>query len=122
MSYRGPDATRLAREQGVHFDHAGQPVTWRQYVGTAAGVPVAGRGAVPRYRESTITALFSVVVAPESPTPAGAFAQAQLTCATRERLGRSDELVWRGVVYRVESDPAPVPITRTWTCVVKRGQ
>lgn len=123
MSYRAPNSARIAAQQlATHFQHAGHTATWKHYISASAGVAAAGMGSAPRYREQTITALFGTVNQPEQPTPAGLFAAADIYAVTRERVGRSDELVWRGVPYRVESDPAPGRLAGTWISTLKRSK
>lgn len=123
MSYRAPNSARIAAQQlGTHFQHAGHTATWKQYISASAGVAAAGMGSAPRYREQTITALFGAINQPEQSTPAGLFAAADIYAVTRERVGRSDELVWRGVPYRVESDPAPGRLAGTWISTLKRSK
>mgnify|MGYP007083421584 CR=1 FL=1 len=125
MSYRAPNSARIAAQQlGTHFQHAGHTATWKQYISASAGIAAAGMGSAPRYREQTITALFGSghAHAPEQPTPAGLFAAAEIYAVTRERVGRSDELVWRGIPYRVESDPAPGRLAGTWISTLKRSK
>lgn len=122
MTYRGPNPDRIRNQQvGDILRYAGHTVTWQQYVSASAGVSVAGFGSTPSYREQRITALFGPVRQPEVQTPAGMMALGELACTTRERLGRQDRLVWNGVTYRVESDPAPAPMTNAYYCVIKRG-
>lgn len=122
MSYHGPNARRIAAQQvDTIFQHAGQAVTWRQYISASAGVSVAGFGSTPSYREQTITALFGPVHQPETQTPVGMMAVGELACTTRERLARQDTLVWNGVQYRIDSDPVAARITDAFYCVVKRG-
>lgn len=131
MAYRGPDPTRIAGQQAdAIFLHAGQTAIWRQYVSASAGnanALAAGIGSAPAYREQTVTALFGAVQStqgfqqPERATPAGMLAAGEILATVRERPGRQDELVWNGVIYRVESDAVPARIAGTWTVTLKRG-
>ena len=123
MPYRGPNTSRISTQQSVDiFRHAGQTATWRQYISASAGVNAAGFGDAPQFREQTITALFGDVKAPETPYAAGMIAAADIYAVMRERPARQDELLWRGVSYRVESDPAPARLAGTYTMLLKRSQ
>lgn len=121
MSYRGPDARRIAGQEADIFRRAGYTATWRQFVSATSGVPAAGLGGSSYYREQTITALFGAGRQPERQVPGGMIAAAELLVTTRERLGRRDELVWRGETYRVDGDPVPAPVTNQWISPVKRS-
>lgn len=121
MPYRN-DTTRRVTQQGEIFGLFGHVFTWRQFVGSAAGAPVAGMPGKPRYREQQVTGLFTRMTQPETQAAGGQFASADFQVTTAQRLGRNDELVWQGVVYRVESDAVPAPISGTWVTEVKRGK
>lgn len=120
--YRTPDAARIQRQQSdAQFAYAGEAVVWKTYTSASAGIPAAGIGNSAIYVQRTITALFGPISQPEEQTPAGMFAAGMWACTTREKLGRSDELVWRGSSLKVDSDPTPARIAGTWMCTVKRG-
>lgn len=120
MSYRGPNPERMSAQAGDVFQHAGQVVTWRRFVSANSGIPGVGLGGENFYAERTITALFADANQLESQTPAGLIAAGELVMTTREKIGRSDELVWRGIEYRVDSDPMPARFDG-WTTVIRRG-
>lgn len=124
MPYRGPDNGRMQAQQGADiFRYGGYAVTWRRVAGTAAALSnAAGLGAKPLYAEQTITALFGPVAQPEGQTPAGMFAASEFAMTTREAVGRTDEIVWAGVLYRVDSVPVQEPLTSAWNCVITRGK
>jgi hypothetical protein len=120
--YRTPQTDRISRQtRDTIFRHAGQTATWRQYISASAGTPVAGLGDESRYREQTITALFGHLEQPESQTPAGTIITAAVTAVTREQLSRNDELIWRGIEFRIESDPAPAKIAGTFVSILRRA-
>lgn len=123
MAYRGVQAGRVAMNLVDVLRQAGQTATWRQFVSASDGIAYAGLGDVRHYREQIITALFyqNYQRQPERQTPAGMVAEGAFAVTTRERLGRNDELVWRGVTYRVESDPTPGALAGAWMTTVKRG-
>jgi len=126
MSYRGPQTgrARVQVDQAI-IQHAGQGMVWRQFVSASSGATLAGFGPTRYYRESTITGIMGrapmLFIVPEGQTPAGAMAQGRFLVTTREKLGREDELVWQGDVYRVESEPTPARLSNMWTVEVKRG-
>ena len=122
MAYRKPYRKRIQQQQTAIFENAGHVVTWRKYVSASAGVPVAGLGSAPRYVERTITALFYPMEQPEGQRAAGQVVTAEFKATTREALGRNDELVWQGAVYRVEGAATPASLPGTYVTVIKRGQ
>jgi hypothetical protein len=123
MSYRGPQAERQrAQADDTIYRYAGQPVVWRQYVSVSAGTPQGGLGDSGQYRSQTITALLNFPRLTEVDMPVGPYVSGMLMVTTREKLGRSDLLVWRGDTYRVYSDPVPSPLTSSYQTVLQRGQ
>lgn len=123
MSYRGPNTQRMTVQIDDVLRVAGYTATWRQYISASAGVADAGLGDRSYYREQVITALMyqGYKVQPERQRAVGLIADAEFVVSTREQLGRRDELVWRGVTYRVESDPQPARLVGLWMTTVKRG-
>jgi hypothetical protein len=121
MPYRGPHAERIGTQSEAIFTHAGQTVTWRRFVSASGTANAAGFGAVPQFREQTVLALIGPVKQPEAPGAAGTMVSGELFAVLRERPSRRDELVWRGIHYRVESDPAPASLAGTYTMTLKRS-
>lgn len=123
MPYRNPNQPRIQTQAATVFQYAGQTATWRQYVSASTGImSVMGGGVVVSYREQAITALFAPLPPnPEMQSPAGMIAADQFQVTTRERIGRQDELVWRGSTYRLESDPSPATLPGYFVALVKRG-
>lgn len=122
MGYRGPDAGRIrAQSTDNILRYAGQTAVWRQYVSASAGVLAAGLGNTYYYREQVITALFTRVTEPEQATPGGMIADARFSMAAQQQIGRNDRLVWQGVNYRLDSDPAPSRIDGYWMAEVVRA-
>lgn len=123
MPYRTPDPTRLSRQSVEHiFRHAGQPVTWRQYISASAGNPAAGISDAPQFREQAITALFGRIDTQNRQTPAGLLPVTDLYAVTREPVSSRDEIIWDGATYHVAGHPAPSPLGATWVSWLKRGQ
>ncbi len=124
MGYRGPNSARISRQSRANqFAYAGQTAIWRQYVSASAGRSFMGIGAGSGYRQQVITALFAAAYSgqPEMQTPAGLIANADFMVTTQVQMKRTDELIWRGVTYRVESDPTPSRMDSTWMSLVKRA-
>ena len=126
MGYRGPQAARMHGQTETIFQHAGQTVTWRQYISASGGVGAAGFGLAASFRESTITAVlgrgFRLPDLLEGQRAVGQIPAGEFYVTCRERLGRQDELLWRGEVYRVESEPVPSVLPGLWVAQVKRGE
>jgi hypothetical protein len=122
--YRGPDLARQQQQMAAnHYAYAGQSVTWRAYVSASGGVAVAGLGATGYYREMPISALFRPLPSlPETQTPAGMIAAGQFEMTTREQVGRGDEIVWAGTVYRVEGAPVPATMHSGYVSLVARAE
>ncbi len=129
MSYRGPQPARQNRQ---HIDHhmtfAGHTATWRQWVSSDDGIPVAGIGASAYYREQQITALMGAALQGDTPrigerqTLAGMVAEGAIEMVTRQKMGRQDEVRWQGDIYRVEADSVWSPVAGSFVTVIKRGQ
>lgn len=128
MSYRGVDTARQAQQLNeTVFRYHGHTATWRQFVSAQSGSPDAGLSDVPFYREQTITALFgggggggAAARRIERQMGLGMIASDQVVATTREQMGTQDELVWRGVVYRVESEA--LRSGPNWVTNLKRGE
>lgn len=126
MPYRGPQSARMTQQvEQTIIEYAGLPLLWRQFISASSGVSLAGFSPTRYFRESVITGVlgrapiqFAVV---EGQTPGGALAQGRFNVTTREKLGREDELIWDGDVYRVEGEAIPARMSNMWTVEVKRG-
>lgn len=121
MPYRNPYQPRIQAQFATVQQFAGQTATWRQYVSGATGLNVMGRGMTPYFREQVITALFAPLPSnPETQTPAGMIATDLFQVTMTQRIGRQDELLWKGDTYSIESDPSPASLPGTWVSNVKR--
>lgn len=116
MTYRGPDPSRMSTQFAGLQAYAGQTVTWRSWIAASASSTsayLAGAGRVDTWREQQITALIAAVGQGNAPSfrenaaPGGQIMAGDMTLSTRERLGVQDQVVWRGVTYRIEGDPQP---------------
>jgi hypothetical protein len=115
MSYFNPNRRIQGLQTDVIKQYAGQTATWRQFVSASAGVSVAGFGSANSYREQLITAVFgggvqgnmgggTVNANFEMSRAAGNIAAGVVRVSTREPLGNNDEIVWRGIKYRVDTE------------------
>lgn len=122
MTYRGMQGGHLRHGVDDILRQVGHTAIWRQYISASDGIAYAGMGETQHYREQIVTALLyrSYTLQPEGRRAVGAIAEGDFMVSTRERLGRQDELIWRGVTYRVESDPQPNNIG-LWTARLERG-
>jgi len=132
MSYRGPNKARIQRQVvGDLMRHAGEPVVWREYISAGSDTGsayYAGGGTTRYYREQAITGLLAAPQMGESrfretQMPAGQEVAGDAMITTMTALGIQDELVWRDVTYRIESDSTPERIGGRvmWRTVLRRG-
>lgn len=127
MPYRNPIKPRQAAQTNVIMQYAGFTATWRQYVSASAGVSVAGFEGGMYYREQTITALLggnnASIVSPniQRQSPGGQLENGTLRIVTHERITGNDEIIWRGVRYRVDADSQPSQLNGYWMSMLTRG-
>jgi hypothetical protein len=131
MSYRGPNSQRISGQFAVITQYHGEVCTWRQYVSavTAAGSGYYGGGGVTLYyREQMITGLWAAPQMGESrfretQLPGGQVIAGDAVVSVPVALAPMDEIIWRGVTYRLEGDNTPVVLGgRTWyRHIVRRG-
>jgi hypothetical protein len=131
MTYRGPNTGRIMGQHSAIVSYAGEPCTWREYVsaGAASGSAYyAGGGTTYYYRQQTITALFAAPQMGESrfretQLAGGQVIAGDMVASTPCALNAQDELIWRGVTYRLEGDWTPIHIGgRVWyRSVLRRG-
>ena len=129
MSYRGPNTQRITRQFETVQQYAGEPVIWKQYISSTSGnttAYLAGGGITRSYREQWITGLLASPQVGEARFRETQLAGGQVIAgdaviSTQQPLGAQDEIVWRGVSYRVEGANTPVHINgRLWYRVVLR--
>lgn len=130
VGYRGPQHRRVAWQfQRIAGDH-GETLIWRQYVSAETGgsARLAGGGTTRYYQERTITGLLAAPQFGESrfreqQLPAGQVVQGEAVLSLPYPIGKQDELIWRGVTYRVEGDNVSVNYgSETWyRTILKRG-
>lgn len=124
MSYRF-DRKRIQQQYNANIVSAqGQTVTWRQYVSASASASHAGLGARQFYHEHQITAIVGRYGLPDMrqrQVAGGQVVNADYQIVTQERLSRRDEVVYQGTVYRVDTEPTPVPFSDKWISRLARG-
>lgn len=127
MAYRNPIRQRQAAQTNEIIKYAGFTATWRQYVSASAGVSVAGFGSGVYYREQTITAMLggnnASIVSPNTQrqTPMGQLTDGSLRIVSKEIMTDKDEVIWRGVRYRVDANSQPSQLNGYWMSVITRG-
>jgi hypothetical protein len=131
MPYRGPDARRIGDQFSAVLSYNGETAVWRAHLSDSTGTTsayFAGGGVTPTYREQIVTAMWAAPQMGESrfretQLPGGQLLAGDVVASVTQALGSQDELIWRGVTYRVESDATPVHIGgRVWyRSVLRRG-
>ncbi len=129
MPYRRDRQRFEANVSDVTLPFVGQGVIWRRYI-SASGVTseesYAGFGEAVVSAENMITAFVgvfpnSIPRVLQNQTPAGMIAAGETFITTQHRIDKNDEIVHRGAVYRVDSEPQFVVMTSAWAAVLKRG-
>ncbi len=121
MSYRGPQAHRISAQTTQIMQYAGHSVTWKQYVSATANNDVMGLGDTLYYRNQSISAHMTFSANSEAQYQLGQVPSQTVYATTRQKLGSQDELVWNGVVYRVEGEPMLARVGGHWTTRLKQG-
>jgi len=127
MPYRNPMTPRQASQTNEIMKYAGVTATWRQYVSASAGISVAGFGSGMYYREQTITAMLggnnASLVSPniQRQTTMGQLPEGTLRIVSREVMTDKDEIIWRGVRYRVDANSQRSPLNGYWMSIITRG-
>jgi hypothetical protein len=132
MSYRGPDDRRVFDQWSAIQHWQAETATWRQWVSASSGsgsAYLAGSGMVQHYREQMISGLFAMPRAWEGrframQLPGGVEQAGHVLLSTFQPLGSQDQILWRGVTFRVEGDATPVRLgERVWyRAVLNRGE
>lgn len=127
-TYRGPQRPRQFRQQLDILKYAGHTAIWRQYISATTGTQDAGLGDTLYYREQWVSALFgggplgSYGPAVERQAALGMITSDGIQAVTRQKLGVRDELVWRGEVYRIESESVPSLMDGFYMTELARGE
>lgn len=119
-----PDFGNIARQQASIASFVGETATYRRYLGVSAGTPQYGIGDEPIYAAQTITGLFSPSTFDEVQQGGGQIVIGDIMASLLNcQPDRRDEVIWRGVIYRVESDFIPERIfaSNAYRGVLRRG-
>lgn len=118
-----PDYERLARQQQTINFNVGHTATLRAFIGSEARTPTIGIGDEPQYQTTIITALFAPAKQSEVSVPGGVFREGDIIATLDRRPDGQDEIIWRGTVYRIASDPLPLPLmgNKAWHVHLRRG-
>jgi len=126
MPYRF-DRDRFER----HFDNTltplvGQGVIWRRYISASGEIPDAGIGNTIYTADTPITAFIGVYPNSiprmlQAQTPAGMIPAGETFITCPHKLNKNDEIIHRGAVYRVDSEPQFAVMSSAWMAVLKRG-
>ena len=131
MAYRGPQPQRIAQQLGEIMQHNAETGTWRQWVSAGTGntsAYYAGYGESSYYREQVISGLWAAPQMGESrfretQLPGGQVMAGDAVLSTVQVFNPRDEVIWRGVTYRIEGDATPIVIGGRvwWRTVLRRG-
>lgn len=123
-----PDFALLARQQRAIASFVGETAIYQYYVSAAAQNQLGeavGLGASQYSATRVITGLFSPVTLPEIYAAGGQLITGDMNATLIDAIpGPSDAIVWRGVNYRVVSDPITQQILgrSAYRFVLRRGQ
>lgn len=123
-----PNFDYMARQQRDIAAYVGEVATWRRYVSADALSPsslAAGGGAASYYSTRAITGLFAPVSFDEIGQAGGLLMAGDMRATLIDAIpAPEDEIVWRGVNYRVASDPIAQPIVGSSALrfILRRGQ
>lgn len=124
MPYRGFNPTRAFNQTRDIFANAGQTATLKTFVSAWTGNAGLGLGGGSGYQSRTITAMFreAALIQAETPSIGGLIASNTVQMTTRERVTRNDQIIWRGIVHRLESDPVREGVPGAWVAQIKRSE
>lgn len=106
-----PNFDLMQRQQREIASFVGETATMRRYHTAQAGAPQFGVDNKAVYIEKTITGLFNPMTLQEIQAAGGMFVAGDIHATILDYVPSSaDEIIWRGVIYRVESDHLPQPI------------
>ncbi len=124
--YSGPDHRRMSANMKNIETEAGHLMTLRRMVSGSTGVAAAGYGTTLHYNDVTITALIKSI--PDKPEmmetfkPGGMVAAGQYRISTNVPVYRTDEVVWNGVSFFVNSDPIVDSYTNRYLFLIRRSE
>lgn len=124
-----PDFTLIQRQQRAIADHVGETAQWTRYVSADTYAPLsAAAGIAPSayMLQSVITGLFSPATnaLAELYNVGGQFVAGDMAATLVDcRPSPNDQVVWRGVNYRVLTDPIQQQIAgrSAYRFILRRG-
>lgn len=119
-----PDFGQHARQQRTIASFVGETALHRRHLGVITGLPQFGVGDAPQYASRTVTGLFRPSTFEEIQQGGGQIVQGDIMATLLDcQPDRRDEVVWRGVIYRVESDFIPERIVASsgYRGLLRRG-
>jgi len=118
-----PDYGQVRRQQRALGDFVGETAQLRTYVSASAGTPAYGVGDEPQYQTRVVTALLRPVAFDEVQAAGGQFFAGDMMAMVLDAApGPKDEIVYRGVTYRLASDTWPQPLAPSaYRMVLRRG-
>lgn len=120
-----PDFGRVQRQTRDIGQFVGETATWRKFVSAAGGNPAYGEGETEYYVERRVTGLFKPVEFEEIAAAGGQFVSGDVMATVLDcQPGSRDEFIWRGTIYRAESDPVPQRIvgSSAYRLLLRRGE
>lgn len=131
MSYRGPNPQRIKEQFFTINQHNAETAIWQKWLGGTTGTASGlwgGLGTTPIWHQQTISALWAAPQGGESrfretQLPGGQVLAGDAIVSTLSPFGPNDQLIWRGVTYRIEGDSVATHIGgRLWyRTVLRRG-
>lgn len=123
-----PDFSLITRQQRQIADNVGETALLAYYASGGSPAPLseaAGIGSTTYSATRVITGLFAPVTLPEINLAGGQLVLGDMNATLIDAIpGPNDEIVWRGVNYRVASDPIQQQLLgrSALRFVLRRGQ
>jgi hypothetical protein len=121
-----PEFSQVRRQHRVIASFVGETATWHKFASASAGAaPEYGIEGVACYAARTVTGLFRQVSLDEVGQAGGVLVAGDMRATLVDCIpSAEDEISWRGVRYRVVSDPVLQAIAgRTaYQMVLRRGR
>ena len=104
-----PDFGQRARQMRAIASFVGETATLRHFVSASASTNDAyGIGAEPQYLAQRVSGLFRPMTFDEVNEGGGQFIEGDVMATLLDvQPNTADEIVWRGTIYRIESDFIP---------------
>lgn len=122
-----PNFNLLARQQRQIGANVGETAVWQGFVSAnsvAATAAAFGEYGALNYNQRTVTGLFALPPFAKDLFPGGQLLAGDIQATIVDFLpGLNDRITWRGVSYRVESQPVPQQIVgrSAFRMLLRRG-